>query len=94
MQKETSGTTMNISLPETLKDYVKERVAEGIYSNPSDYIRALIRSEMKRNSQHQFEAMILEGINSGPATEMTHEDWQGIKAEAKRRTGNKPHQEV
>ena len=85
---------MNISLPETLKEYVKERVAEGIYSNPSDYIRALIRSDMKRHSQEQLEAMLLEGINSGPATEMTRNDWDGIMEHAKQRLQDKPHQEV
>ena len=38
-----ANTSMNVSLPETLKDYVQERVAEGTFSNPSDYVRALIR---------------------------------------------------
>ena len=45
-------TTMPISLPEPLKEYVKERVAEEHYSNPSDYIRALIREDQKRREEH------------------------------------------
>jgi antitoxin ParD1/3/4 len=94
MAKDTTNTSMNVSLPETLKEYVTERVAEGIYSNPSDYIRALIRSDMKRHSQEQLEAMLLEGINSGPATEMTRADWQGIMANAKAQLKTKPQQEV
>ena len=85
---------MNVSLPETLKAYVKDRVAEGTYSNPSDYIRALIRTDMKRHSQKNLESMLLEGINSGPATEMTRADWDGSMANARRRLEEKHQQEV
>ena len=34
---------MNISLPEALKRFVKERTKGANYSNPSDYVRSLIR---------------------------------------------------
>ena len=64
---------MNVSLPETLKEYVQERVAEGIYSNPSDYVRALIRSDMKRRGREELEALLLEGLNSGEPEEVTPE---------------------
>ena len=94
MEKEMTNTTMNISLPETLKEYVRDRVAEGIYSNPSDYIRALIRTDMKRHSQEHLESMMLEGINSGPATEMTCADWDGSMANAKSRLKEKHQQEI
>ena len=90
MNKINNNATMNISLSETLKDYVSERVAEGIYSNTSDYIRALIRSDMKRRADQQLEAAILEGIASGPATPMTQEDWQHIREEGARRAGMTP----
>ncbi len=68
-----SNTSMNVSLPETLKEYVQERVAEGIYSNPSDYVRALISADMKRRGREQLEAMLLEGLNSGDPEEVTPE---------------------
>jgi antitoxin ParD1/3/4 len=60
-----TNTSMNVSLPETLKEYVQERVAEGLYSNPSDYVRALIRTDMKRRAREELEALLLEGLNSG-----------------------------
>ena len=62
---------MNVSLPETLKEYVQERVAEGIYSNPSDYVRALIRTDMKRRGREELAALLLEGLNSGEPEEVT-----------------------
>jgi len=46
-----STTSMNISLPESLKDFVKERVEEEHYSNPSDYVRALIREDQKHRDE-------------------------------------------
>ena len=39
---------MNISLPGTLKGYIKERMEEEHYDNASDYIRAIIREERRR----------------------------------------------
>ena len=39
---------MNISLPEALKRFVKERTKAANYSNPSDYVRSLIREDQRR----------------------------------------------
>ena len=75
-----ANTSMNVSLPETLKDYVQERVAEGTFSNPSDYVRALIREDMKRRAEEKLDALLMEGINSGPAEPMTAKDWADIRA--------------
>ena len=40
--------TMNISLPDALKDFVKDRVEKEDFSNPSDYVRTLIREDRQR----------------------------------------------
>jgi len=34
-------TSLNISVPQSLKEYVKDRVQEGEYGTPSDYVRVL-----------------------------------------------------
>ena len=47
--------TMHISLSETLKEFALRRVEEGGYSNPSDYVRALIRADRER--QGKLEAL-------------------------------------
>lgn len=68
---------MNISLPDSLKEFVKHRVEEEHYSNASDYIRALIREDQKRWDQERLEQMLLEGIRSGPGTTIrSKEDWE------------------
>jgi antitoxin ParD1/3/4 len=76
-----STTTLHISLPESLKKYVQERVAEKHYSNPSDYVRALIREDQKRRDEERLEQMLLEGFQSGPGKLMTLEEWQKLREE-------------
>jgi antitoxin ParD1/3/4 len=41
-------TSLNISLPEALKDYVEGQVATGDWGTPSEYIRELIHQDKER----------------------------------------------
>src|SRR5688572_30256750 len=77
--------TMNISLPDPMKEFVEELVAQGDYSSASEYVRALIREDKKRREKARRESMLLEGLASGPMTAMTAEDWQNIRDEVRRR---------
>ncbi len=74
--------TMNISLPETMKQFIEEQVSAGGYSSVSEYIRALVREEQKRKAQEQLEALLVEGLESGKPTEMTDEEWNEIRKES------------
>ena len=74
--------TMNISLPNQLKDFVDVQVGSARYSSVSEYVRDLIRDDEKRKSQEKLEALLMEGIQSGEPTEMTRQDWSDIRAEA------------
>jgi antitoxin ParD1/3/4 len=73
--------TMNISLPDPLKDFVEHQIADGRYSSVSEYIRELIREDEKRKAQERLETMLLEGL-TGDSAEMTRQDWKDIRAEA------------
>ena len=44
-------TTLNISLPEALKEHVQKRVMEGGFSNASDFVRALIRHDKEQQEK-------------------------------------------
>lgn len=57
---------MNISLPEGLKAFVDEQVAERGYATSSEYIRELIRRELDRE---KFRAFVLAGAASPPVGE-------------------------
>ena len=76
--------SMNISLPDQLKEYVDKQVGSGRYSTVSEYVRDLIRDDEKRKAQDRLEALLMEGIQSGEATEMTSQDWSDIRTEALR----------
>lgn len=59
-------TTMNISLPETLKSFVDEQVATRGYGTCSEYVRELIRKDLDR--QH-LRGLLLQGAGSALASE-------------------------
>jgi antitoxin ParD1/3/4 len=45
---EVAMATMNISLPDPMKQWVEAQADTGRYSNASDYVRALIRRDQER----------------------------------------------
>ena len=57
-------STMNISLPEALRDFVNDQVAKRGYSTSSEYVRELIRSDQDRQ---RMRSLLLEGAASPPA---------------------------
>jgi antitoxin ParD1/3/4 len=76
---------MNISLPNALKDYVDEQVAERGYSTSSEYVRELIRNDQAR--QH-LRKLLLEGAASpieGPADEAY---FDGLRARIGRKSAD------
>ena len=77
-----TATSMNISLPENLKSYVKERVADGGYSTPSDFVRDLIRADMRRRGREKLEQMLLEGSTSGEPEEVAPKYRAALRTEA------------
>jgi antitoxin ParD1/3/4 len=82
--------TMNISLPDALKAYVESCVAEGRYSNASDYVRDLIRKELEKgNSKAWLEAEIEKGYASGFHESTLDEFFHSAAATAKARPSSK-----
>src|ERR1700684_1156413 len=79
-----SMQSMNISMPEPLKQFVDGQIAAGRYSSASEYIRELIREDEKRKAEERLEALLLEGLQ-GKESEMTRDDWAAIRKEARAR---------
>jgi antitoxin ParD1/3/4 len=62
---------MNVSLPDEMKDWAESQTAEGKYANVSDYVRDLIRRDIKRTEGiARFQAMIDEA-RASPTREIT-----------------------
>jgi antitoxin ParD1/3/4 len=73
-------TTMNISLPEPMREWVEAQVESGTYGNASEYFRSLVRVDQKQKAEAELEAKLLEGLNSGAATAWSKRDADTIKA--------------
>jgi antitoxin ParD1/3/4 len=58
--------TMNVSLPDPMKEWVEAQAQTGRYSNASDYVRDLIRRDQERVSKlAELQRLITEGLESG-----------------------------
>lgn len=57
-------TTMNVSLPESLKSFVDERLSCEGYGTVSEYIRDLIRADQRQHEQEKLERLLLERLDA------------------------------
>ncbi|OUS18173.1 hypothetical protein A9Q88_01250 [Gammaproteobacteria bacterium 50_400_T64] len=75
--------TMNISLPDPMRDGVEAQIKTGHYANNSDYLRDLIRKDQRNSEKTQaMQDAITLGFASGKAEKT---DLQAIKQRAKNR---------
>lgn len=58
--------TMNISLPDPMRDWVESRLNSGQYASVSDYVRDLIRHDQEDAEKRQaLTRALIEGEESG-----------------------------
>ena len=59
--------TMNVSLPDQMKDWVETRLENASFSNTSDYVRHLIRRDQEREQAiAELQSAVNKGLESGP----------------------------
>lgn len=73
------NTNMSISLPHEMKEYVKQRTEKAHYGTPSDYMRSLVREDMKREEQERLEQALLKGLNLGKSITHGTKEWSTFK---------------
>lgn len=76
-------STMNISLPESLKSFVDEQVSSGSYGTSSEYLRELIRKDQDRT---RLRKLLLAGAESAPAEPADGAYFAGLRDRVRRRT--------
>jgi len=77
--------TMNISLPDVLRDWVEEQTQTGKYANNSDYVRDLIRRDQERVEKLRLlQQAINNGLESGTPSQL---DMEAIKQKARKQAG-------
>lgn len=58
--------TMNVSLPDPMKEWVEAQTETGRYANASDYVRDLIRRDQERNDKiAAMQRFVDDGLKSG-----------------------------
>ena len=73
---------MNISLPDSLKNFVDEQVSERGYGTSSEYVRELIRKDQERT---RLRGLLLEGTASQPIGSADGAYFDGLRKRIRRR---------
>lgn len=73
---------LSVELPESLRDYVQERVASGEFADEGEYVRDLIRRDRESHAAQRLRHLIQDGLGSGPARAMTESDWADLRTRA------------
>lgn len=76
--------TMNISLPDPLKEFVDAQIASGRYSSASEYVRMLIREDEKHRAEEKLQTLLLEGLATRES-DLTREDFEDVRKAARER---------
>ena len=76
-------TTVTISLPESLKTFIDQQLANKGYGNVSEYFRSLLRDAQAREEDARLETILVEGMaTGGDDIPLTRAFWTDLKAEA------------
>jgi antitoxin ParD1/3/4 len=81
--------SVNISLPQAMKEWVEAQVAAGGYGTTSEFVHQLLRAEQQRQVREQIDRTLHEALDGGPATPMTPTDWERIRREGRKRIAAK-----
>jgi len=75
-------TTLTISLPESLKEFIDREVQTKGYGNVSEYVRGLLREAQAKEADARLEALLVEGLSTGKDIPLTPEFWSELKQDA------------
>jgi antitoxin ParD1/3/4 len=57
-------TSLNVSLPRSMKSFIEDQVAKGHYSTPSEYVRALVRAAQQKQTTPELTAEDVSAIKN------------------------------
>jgi len=70
--------TMNISLPDPMKEWVESQTADGRYSNSSDYVRDLIRRDQTRAEKIAHMQKLVDEARASGVSTMNREEVRAL----------------
>ena len=77
-------TTVTVSMPDSLKEFLDHEVETKGYGNVSEYIRGLLREAQAKDADARLEALLLEGLAGGKDIAVTEGFWKELRADAGR----------
>jgi antitoxin ParD1/3/4 len=81
--------TMNVSLPDPMKEWVEAQTETGRYANASDYVRDLIRRDQERNDRiAAMQRFVDDGLKSGIGSRSRDELFAAALARAEKAHGS------
>lgn len=75
--------TMNISMPDSLKTFVDERVKSSGYGSHSEYLLDLVRKDEQEMAKDKLRALLMEGLTSPVGR-----SWNALKTDLLERAGS------
>lgn len=80
--------SMNVSVPDPMRDWVQQRIESGQYASVSDYVRDLIRRDQEQaDEQKAILAALVKGEKSGLSKRRIPEILAAVKQELQRQGG-------
>lgn len=70
--------SLNITVPESAKNFIEGQIATGRFRDPDEYILALIEADRSRRIRDEIESKIMEGLRS-PTVLMEDSEWDEIR---------------
>lgn len=77
-------STMNISLPDTLKSFVDDQVNQRGYGTSSEYVRELIRKDQDRQ---RLRTMLLVGASSASTAPVESDYFESLRVRVRNAQG-------
>lgn len=76
---------MEISLPDDMKAFIEGEAVKNGFDTVSEYVQAILRDVQHRHIERErLDALLIEGLDSGPATPLIKEDWEHIRREGQK----------
>jgi antitoxin ParD1/3/4 len=70
---------LNLTLPDDMQAFVEAEAARRGFDTVDAYLRAVIRDAQEQEARRsRVDALLLEGLDSGPATPLVDSDWDDI----------------
>jgi len=75
---------MNAAIPDSHRDFVLARIANGGYTSVDDYVDSLIRADRERLAQDRLEEELERGL-AGERVRVTPEDFERLRERIRQR---------